>query len=126
VEAGAREVRSTVRGPTVIGERMRITDSYVVPFAAVHHHYEITGSEIEHPSSWNAAGSSTRGSNLGSPVAVNASGKAAVTVSALSLGLGSHSVPATYGGSGNFLPSTSPVPPQVVSLLGLCILGICL
>ncbi|MGH9165841.1 MAG: glucose-1-phosphate thymidylyltransferase, partial [Acidimicrobiales bacterium] len=38
VEKGAEIIRSTVRGPAVIGEGTRIVDSYVGPFTAVYHH----------------------------------------------------------------------------------------
>jgi glucose-1-phosphate thymidylyltransferase len=48
IEAGAQVVRSTVRGPAVIGEHTRIVDSYVGPFTSVYHHCEITSSEIDH------------------------------------------------------------------------------
>ncbi len=48
VEVGAEVIRSTVRGPAIIGERTRIVDSYVGPFTAIYHDCEVTGSEIEH------------------------------------------------------------------------------
>jgi len=48
VQAGARIVRSTVRGPAIIGEGTRIVDSYVGPFTAVYHDCEVVNSEVEH------------------------------------------------------------------------------
>jgi glucose-1-phosphate thymidylyltransferase len=48
IEAGADIVRSTVRGPAIIGEGTRIVDSYVGPFTAISHDCEVLSSEIEH------------------------------------------------------------------------------
>lgn len=48
VEAGARIVNSTVRGPVVIGAGTVVTDSFIGPFTAVGDGCEIVGSEIEH------------------------------------------------------------------------------
>ena len=48
VEAGAKLVRSTVRGPAIIGENTRIVDSYVGPFTAVYFDCEVLNSEIDH------------------------------------------------------------------------------
>ena len=48
VQAGARIVRSTVRGPAIIGEGTRIVDSYIGPFTAVYHDCEVVNSEVEH------------------------------------------------------------------------------
>ncbi|MDP9388423.1 MAG: glucose-1-phosphate thymidylyltransferase [Actinomycetota bacterium] len=48
VQAGAEIVRSTVRGPAIIGEGTRIVDSYIGPFTAVYHDCEVLGSEVEH------------------------------------------------------------------------------
>ena len=48
VEAGAEIVRSTVRGPAVIGEGTRVVDSYIGPFTAIDHDCEVRGSEVEH------------------------------------------------------------------------------
>jgi glucose-1-phosphate thymidylyltransferase len=48
VQAGARIVRSTVRGPAIIGEGTSIVDSYIGPFTAVYHHCEVVNSEVEH------------------------------------------------------------------------------
>jgi glucose-1-phosphate thymidylyltransferase len=48
VEAGAEIVRSTVRGPAIIGERTRVVDSYIGPYTSVASDCEIVDSELEH------------------------------------------------------------------------------
>ena len=48
VQAGARIVRSTVRGPAIIGEGTSIVDSYIGPFTAIYHDCEVVNSEVEH------------------------------------------------------------------------------
>ena len=48
VEAGARLVRSTVRGPAIIGRDTVLTDTYVGPFTSVYHSCALTDTEIEH------------------------------------------------------------------------------
>ena len=48
VQPGARILRSTVRGPAIIGEGTRIVDSYIGPFTAVYHDCEVVSSEVEH------------------------------------------------------------------------------
>ena len=48
VQPGAEILRSTVRGPAIIGEGTRIVDSYIGPFTAVYHDCEVVGSEVEH------------------------------------------------------------------------------
>ncbi len=48
VEAGARIVRSRIRGPAVIGAGTTVTDAYVGPFSAVGERCVIDRSEIEH------------------------------------------------------------------------------
>ena len=48
VQPGAEIVRSTVRGPAIIGEGTRIVDSYIGPFTAVYHDCVVDGSEVEH------------------------------------------------------------------------------
>ncbi|MGQ0519824.1 MAG: glucose-1-phosphate thymidylyltransferase [Actinomycetota bacterium] len=48
VQAGAEILRSTVRGPAIIGEGTRIVDSYIGPFTAVYHDCEVFHSEVEH------------------------------------------------------------------------------
>ena len=48
VQPGAEIVRSTVRGPAIIGEGTRIVDSYIGPFTAVYHDCLVSGSEVEH------------------------------------------------------------------------------
>ncbi len=47
LEKGAEIINSVVRGPSIIGERTRIVNSYVGPFTAIYHDVEIEGSEIE-------------------------------------------------------------------------------
>ncbi len=48
VEAGAEIVRSTVRGPAIIGSRTRVVDSYIGPYTSVASDCEIVDSELEH------------------------------------------------------------------------------
>ena len=48
VAPGASIVRSTVRGPAVIGAGTTITDSFIGPFTAIGDNCEIAGSEIDH------------------------------------------------------------------------------
>ena len=47
VEKGAEIVNSVVRGPTIIGERTRIVNSYVGPFTSIYHDVVVENSEIE-------------------------------------------------------------------------------
>ena len=47
VEKGAEIINSVVRGPTIIGERTRIVNSYVGPFTSIYHDVLIENSEIE-------------------------------------------------------------------------------
>jgi len=48
VEEGASIVRSTVRGPAIIGRDTRIVDTYIGPFTSIYHSCTIEGTEIEH------------------------------------------------------------------------------
>ena len=48
IEEGASIVRSTVRGPAIIGRGTTITETYIGPFTAVYHSCEIANTEIEH------------------------------------------------------------------------------
>jgi glucose-1-phosphate thymidylyltransferase len=48
VEAGAEIVRSTVRGPSIIGARARIVDSFIGPFTAVDADCEVVRTDLEH------------------------------------------------------------------------------
>jgi len=59
IEAGARLVRSTVRGPAIIGAGTTLTDCYIGPYTAVAEDCAIERAEIEH--SILLAGSSVKG-----------------------------------------------------------------
>ena len=48
VEAGAKIVRSVVRGPAIIGKGASIENAYIGPFTAVGDQVVIRGSEVEH------------------------------------------------------------------------------
>ncbi len=48
IEAGAQILRSTVRGPAIIGEGTRVVDSYIGPFTSIAADCEIVDSELEH------------------------------------------------------------------------------
>jgi len=48
VEAGARLVRSTVRGPAIIGAGATLTDCYVGPYTAIGESCSIENAEVEH------------------------------------------------------------------------------
>ncbi len=48
IEAGARVVASTVRGPAIIGAGTELLDAYVGPFTAIGPRCELVGCEIEH------------------------------------------------------------------------------
>ena len=48
IEEGASIVRSTVRGPAIIGKGTQVVDSYVGPFTSVYHGCRITSTELEH------------------------------------------------------------------------------
>ncbi len=48
VDKGAEIIRSTIRGPAIIGENSRIVDSYIGPFTSIYYETEIIKSEIEH------------------------------------------------------------------------------
>jgi glucose-1-phosphate thymidylyltransferase len=47
IEKGAEIINSVIRGPTIIGERTRIVNSYVGPFTSIYHDVEVEDSEIE-------------------------------------------------------------------------------
>jgi glucose-1-phosphate thymidylyltransferase len=47
LQQGAEIINSVVRGPTIIGERTRIVNSYVGPFTSIHHDVVVENSEIE-------------------------------------------------------------------------------
>jgi glucose-1-phosphate thymidylyltransferase len=48
LEAGARLIRSVVRGPAIIGKGAVVTDAYIGPYTAVGDGCVITSSELEH------------------------------------------------------------------------------
>lgn len=48
VEAGAKIVRSVVRGPAIIGAGAVIEDSYIGPFTSIAHDVQVKSCEIEH------------------------------------------------------------------------------
>ncbi|PLS75924.1 MAG: glucose-1-phosphate thymidylyltransferase [Actinobacteria bacterium] len=48
IQPGAEIVRSIVRGPSIVGERTRIVDSYIGPFTSVYYGCEVVRSEIEY------------------------------------------------------------------------------
>jgi glucose-1-phosphate thymidylyltransferase len=52
VEEGAEIVRSTIRGPAIIGKRTRIVDSFIGPFTAVDRDCEIVRTDLEHSVVW--------------------------------------------------------------------------
>jgi glucose-1-phosphate thymidylyltransferase len=47
VEQGAEIINSVVRGPTIIGERTRIINSYIGPFTSIYYDVIVENSEIE-------------------------------------------------------------------------------
>ena len=47
IQKGAEIINSVVRGPTIIGERTRIVNSYVGPFTSIYHDVTVEDSEIE-------------------------------------------------------------------------------
>ena len=47
VEKGAEIINSVIRGPTIIGERTRIVNSYVGPFTSIYYDVLVENSEIE-------------------------------------------------------------------------------
>ncbi len=48
IEEGATVVRSTIRGPAIIGRNTRIEDAYIGPFTSIQHDCTIRSAEIEH------------------------------------------------------------------------------
>ena len=48
IEEGASLVRSTVRGPAIIGRDTKLVDSYVGPFTSIYHACTIENTEIEY------------------------------------------------------------------------------
>lgn len=48
LQAGAQIVRSTIRGPAIIGRGTRLIDAYVGPFTSIYHDCVIERTEVEH------------------------------------------------------------------------------
>jgi glucose-1-phosphate thymidylyltransferase len=48
VEEGAEVIRSTLRGPAIIGKGSRIVDSYIGPFTSIYYGVNVESSELEH------------------------------------------------------------------------------
>jgi glucose-1-phosphate thymidylyltransferase len=48
IEDGAEIVGSRVRGPTIIGARARIVNSYIGPYTSIGDGCEVTDSEVDH------------------------------------------------------------------------------
>jgi glucose-1-phosphate thymidylyltransferase len=48
IEEGAQIIRSTVRGPAIIGRGTRIIDTYVGPFTSIYHSCLVERTEVEH------------------------------------------------------------------------------
>ncbi len=48
IEEGAQIMRSTVRGPAIIGRGTRVVDTYVGPFTSIYHSCLVERTEIEH------------------------------------------------------------------------------
>ena len=48
LQAGARIISSTVRGPSIIGANTVIENAYVGPYTAIYHDCTIANCEIEH------------------------------------------------------------------------------
>jgi glucose-1-phosphate thymidylyltransferase len=48
ISKGAQVIRSTIRGPAIIGENTQIIDSYIGPFTSIQHNSVIRHAEIEH------------------------------------------------------------------------------
>jgi glucose-1-phosphate thymidylyltransferase len=47
IQEGAEIINSVIRGPTIVGERTRIVNSYVGPFTSIYHDVVVEDSEIE-------------------------------------------------------------------------------
>jgi glucose-1-phosphate thymidylyltransferase len=48
IEEGAEIIRSTIRGPAIIGRDSQIIDSYIGPFTSIYYGVTVIGSELEH------------------------------------------------------------------------------
>jgi glucose-1-phosphate thymidylyltransferase len=47
IQEGAEIINSVIRGPTIVGERTRIVNSYIGPFTSIYHDVVVEDSEIE-------------------------------------------------------------------------------
>ena len=52
IEEGAQIIRSTVRGPAIIGRRTRVEDSFIGPFTAVDQDCQVIRTDLEHSVVW--------------------------------------------------------------------------
>ena len=48
LQPGAEIIHSEIRGPSIIGERTRIVNSYIGPYTSIYHDCVVENSEIEH------------------------------------------------------------------------------
>ncbi|MBL7171038.1 MAG: glucose-1-phosphate thymidylyltransferase [Candidatus Omnitrophica bacterium] len=48
IEKGAEVIKSTIRGPAVIGRKTRIINSYIGPYSSISYNVTVNNSEIEH------------------------------------------------------------------------------
>jgi glucose-1-phosphate thymidylyltransferase len=93
VERGAQIINSIVRGPTIIGEDVRIVNSYIGPFTSIYHHTVVENCEIEYSivlehSTISHIEARIQDSLIGRNVVLN---RAAARPRVLSLTLGDHS-----------------------------------
>ena len=92
IEAGAVLVRSTVRGPAIIGTGTRLTDTFVGPFTAIGPDCTIEESEIDHSVVLAGSRIEKAGRIVDSLIGREASVSRAPRIGAVRLMLGDHSV----------------------------------